>query len=118
MTEPNPAGAARPHGPKTREALDLIERREALKMRSEELRHRLAFRSASIKPALQATDRVADGVDWVKRHPGLVAVVGAAVLGAVLARPRAFMRLGGRAFAAWQLVQRAQPVVRAFMRQR
>jgi hypothetical protein len=95
---------------------DLLARRDQLKMRSEYLRHQLTFQAGGAKPALRAVDRVGEGIDWVKAHPGLVAVAGAVLLGAVAARPRAFIRLGSRAFAAWQIVQRAQPVVRAFMR--
>ncbi|MFD1711984.1 hypothetical protein FVQ98_05500 [Ottowia sp. GY511] len=95
---------------------DLLARRDALKMRSEYLRHQLSFKATGIQPAFRATDRVAEGLGWVKAHPGLVAAAGAALLGAVVARPRAFMRLGTRAFAAWQMVQRVQPMVRAFTR--
>ena len=95
---------------------DLVERRDALKMRSEYLRHQLSFKATSIQPAFRATDRLAEGLDWVKAHPGLVAAAGAGLLGAVVARPRAFMRLGTRAFAAWQMIQRVQPMVRAFTR--
>ena len=95
---------------------DLLARREQLKMRSEYLRHQLSFKSARAKPVFRAVDTLGEGLDWVKAHPGVVAVAGAALLGAAAARPRAFMRLGARALAAWQLVQRVQPVARAFMR--
>ncbi len=95
---------------------DLLTRRDDLKMRSEYLRHQLTLKANGTKPAFRAADRVGDGLSWVKAHPGLVAVAGAALLGAVVARPRAFMRLGSRAFAVWQVVQRTQPMVRAFMR--
>lgn len=95
---------------------NLLVRRDRLKMRSDFLRNQLTFQAGGAKPALRAADRLADGLDWVKAHPGLVAVGVAALLGAVVARPRAFMRVGSRAFAAWQIVQRTQPMVRAFMR--
>lgn len=110
------AAARSGNGAPPRDEADLIERREQLRMRSDVLRHRLAFRATRLQPAFRATDRAADGLNWVRRHPGLVLVAGAAMLGAVVARPRAFMRLGTRAFAAWQIVQRTQPMVRAFMR--
>lgn len=95
---------------------DLLARRDALKMRSDYLRQQLSVKVKNIQPAFRATDHIADGLGWVKAHPGAVAVVGAALLGAAVARPRAFMRLGTRALAAWQMVQRVQPMVRAFTR--
>lgn len=95
---------------------DLVVRRERLKMRSEVLRHRLTLRSGGLKPAFRASDRFADGVDWVKHNPAILAVAGAAVVGAVLARPRSVARLGTRAFALWQVFQRVQPLVRSMMR--
>ena len=107
---------AHPSRRKDRVDDDLLDRRDQLKMRSEYLRHQLSFQSVGAQPAFRAVDRVDQGLDWVKAHPGLVGVTGAVLLGAVAARPRAFMRLGTRALAAWQLVQRAQPLVRAFMR--
>ena len=95
---------------------DLLSRRDQLKLRSDYLRNQLSFKAGRVQPVFRAADRVADGGQWVKAHPGLVAVAVAGLLGAVIARPRAFMRLGSRAFAAWQMVQRTQPLVRAFMR--
>ncbi len=97
-------------------AASLQARREELLMRSDALRNRMSWRSRSLKPAFQASDRVAEGVRWVRGHPALVAVAGAALLGALAARPGAFMRLGTRAFAAWQLFQRVQPMVRTLRR--
>ncbi|WP_448253659.1 YqjK family protein [Ottowia oryzae] len=94
----------------------LLSRRDQLKLRSDYLRNQLSFKAGRVQPVFRAADRVADGAQWVKAHPGLVAVAVAGLLGAVIARPRAFMRLGSRAFAAWQMVQRTQPLVRAFMR--
>jgi hypothetical protein len=44
-------------------------------------------------------------------------LAGAAVAGAVLARPRAAVNLGLRAWSGWQLFRRLQPVVNTFMRQ-
>ena len=109
-----------PHGVAGRKRIDadddLLARREQLKMRSDYLRHQLSLKSVRTQPVFRAADRMGEGLNWVKAHPGLVAVAGAALLGAVIARPRAFMRLGTRAFAAWQVVQRAQPMVRAFTR--
>ena len=69
-----------------------------------------------MQPVFRAADHVFNGAEWVKAHPGLVVVGVAGLLGAAIARPRAFMRLGSRAFATWQMVQRTQPLVRAFMR--
>lgn len=91
-------------------------RREELLLRSELLRKRMGLRSRSLRPALRATDQVAEGARWVKEHQAFVLLAGAAVLGAAIARPGAFMRLGTRAFAAWQVIQRVQPMVRTLRR--
>lgn len=95
---------------------DLLARRERLKMRSEYLRHQLSFKAASVKPVFRAADTLGDGLDWVKAHPVVVPVAAAVLLGAMVARPRAFVRLGARVLGAWQVVQRVQPVARALMR--
>lgn len=95
---------------------DLVVRRERLKMRSEVLRQRLSLRSDGLKPAFRASDRVAEGVDWVKHNPAVLGVAAAALIGAAVARPRAVARLGTRAFALWQVFQRVQPMVRSMMR--
>lgn len=118
MSNDSRSQAAAPAGDRSRSSVndDLLARRDQLKMRSDSLRHQLSLKSRRAQPVFRAADRMGDGLDWVKAHPGLVAVAGAALLGAAIARPRAFMRLGTRAFAVWQMVQRAQPVVRAFTR--
>lgn len=98
-------------------AADLAARREQLRMRSEMLRQSLALRSRDrLRPALRLSDRVADGTQWLRQHREWVGVAGAALLGAMAVRPRALLRLGTHAFAAWQVFQRAQPMLRMFMR--
>ena len=96
---------------------DLLARRDQLKMRSEYLRQQLSLKSSRAQPALRAADRVGDGLGWVKAHPAAMVVASAALLGAIAARPRTFVRLGARALSVWQVAQRVQPLVRAFMRQ-
>ena len=119
--QPAREAVARPAATPPAAAVDndgLLARRDHLKMRSELLRQRLALRAEGARPVFNAADRVADGVRWVKHNPALLALAAAALVGAVAARPRAFVRLGTRAFAAWQMFQRVQPVVRTLLRRR
>lgn len=104
------------NAPRRDAAASLQARREELLMRSDLLRNRMSVRARSFQPAFHASDRVAEGVRWMRRNPALVALAGAAVLGALAARPGAFVRLGTRAFAAWQMFQRVQPMVRTLRR--
>jgi hypothetical protein len=96
---------------------DLPARREQLRMRSEHLRQRLAAHAARLKPALRASDRIAAGLAWIKRHPTAAAAAVTALAAVAGARPRALLRLGTRAFAAWQAVRSARPVIGFLVRQ-
>lgn len=95
---------------------DLHARREELRMRSEALRQSLAIRSQRARPAFHAADRVNEGLQWMRQHREWVGVAAAAVLGSLAVRPRLLMRLGPRLYTAWTLAQRAQPLLRMFMR--
>lgn len=96
---------------------DLAARREQLRLRSAQLREQLAGRGRVMRPVFNAADRVRDGVRTVRGNQALVLLVGAALAGAVLARPRATINLGLRAWSGWQLFRRVRPMVNAFMRQ-
>ena len=99
------------------EKAELAARREQLQLRSAQLREQLAHRTKVIQPAFRAADRVRGGASWVQSNPAIVAVVGAALLGAVAVRPRALLGLGLRAWSGWQMFQRVRPVANAFLRQ-
>lgn len=92
-------------------------RREQLRMRSAQLREQLAQRANVVQPAFRAADRVREGASWVQSNPAVIALVGAALAGAVLARPKAVLGLGLRAWSGWQMFQRVRPVANAFLRQ-
>ncbi|MBH1964328.1 MAG: hypothetical protein I8H77_08340 [Comamonadaceae bacterium] len=96
---------------------ELAARREQLLLRSAQLREQLAHRSRVVQPAFRAADKVREGASWVQSNPALIAVVGAALLGAAAARPKAMMGLGLRAWSGWQMFQRVRPVANAFLRQ-
>lgn len=99
------------------EHADLAARREQLRLRSAQLREQLAGRTRVMRPAFNAADRMRGGVRSVRDNHALVLLAGAAVAGAMLARPRAAINLGLRAWSGWQLFRRLRPVVRSFMRQ-
>lgn len=99
-----------------RESSDLQARREELLLRSDRLRNRMSLRMGGARGAFNAADHVAEAVQWVRQNPTIVALAGAAVLGAVAARPGAFVRLGTRAYAAWRVFQRVQPMLRGLQR--
>lgn len=99
---------------------DLTARREQLRMRSAQLREQLAVRTQVLRPGFRAVDRVRGGVQSARnlRHnQALVLLVGAALAGATLARPRAMVNLGLRAWSGWQVFRRLRPVVQTVLRQ-
>ncbi len=99
------------------EHTDLAARREQLRLRSAQLREQLTVRTQVMRPAFRAADQVRGGVQHLRENRALMLLAGAAVAGAVLARPRAAVNLGLRAWSGWQLFRRLQPVVNTFMRQ-
>lgn len=87
----------------------LAARKQMLRQRSMVLRHTLSVQaSGAVAPVTGAVDRIGRGVDWVKRHPGLVALAAVAV---VAWRPRRLLGLAGRAQGLWLGWQRWQPAV-------
>ena len=99
---------------------DLSTQREQLRLRSAQLREQIAVRSHVFRPVFRATDRVRDGVRSVQQ-PGnrhaFALLAGAAVVGAVLVRPRAAVGLGVRVLSGWQVYRRMRPLVNALLRQ-
>ena len=79
--------------------LELATRHGALRARIAEQRRELARHALPIESALATGDRVRDGVDWLKRHPG---AVGAAVAAAVVMRPSRLWRWGRRGYLLWR----------------
>lgn len=106
MTRPGPQSAA-----------ELAARREQLLLRSAQLREQLRVRAQVLGPALRTADRVRGGVERVREHPGVWMVLAAVLAGAAVVRPRAVMGLGLRAWSGWLMVRRAQPLLRAVLRQ-
>ncbi len=96
---------------------DLAARREQLRLRSAQLREQLAVHTRVMRPAFNAADHMRDGVQSLRDNRALVLLASAALAGAVLARPRAALNLGLRAWSGWQLFRRVRPVVSGFMRQ-
>ena len=102
------------------EHTDLAARREQLRLRSAQLREQIAAEAQVFRPGLRAVDRVRDGVQSVRRlrhNQAAVLLLGAALAGATLARPRAVVNLGLRVWSGWQLLQRLGPVARGLRRQ-
>jgi len=97
---------------------DLLARREQLRARSARLREQIARRAQVMRPALRLADRLRAGAHWALGHPAGLALAGAAVLGALAARPRQTLSLGLRIWSGWQMLRRARPVVRALLRRR
>lgn len=79
--------------------LELATRHGALKARIDEQRRELAQLSPPLARALAQGDAVVHGVDWLKHHPGAVAL---AVASVVVARPRRAWRWAKRGFVVWR----------------
>jgi hypothetical protein len=97
---------------------NLLERREQLRARSARLREQIAQRAQIMRPALRLVDHVRAGAGWARGHPAWLALAGAAVLGALAARPRQVLSLGLRVWSGWQMLRRARPALRALFGQR
>jgi hypothetical protein len=89
---------------------DLTARREQLCQRSAQLRERIAERAQVLKPGLRAVDRVRNGVRAAQDNPVWL-LLGVALAGAALARPRAVFDLGLRVWSGWRLWRRIRPLV-------
>lgn len=98
-------------------AVDLAARREQLLLRSAQLREQIGARSGVLRPALRAVDRVRGGARAVRANRSWVLLVGAALAGAALVRPRQMMRLARQAWLGWLAFQRVRPLARTLLRQ-
>ncbi|MFT3779572.1 MAG: YqjK family protein [Ottowia sp.] len=96
---------------------DLAARREQLRLRSAQLREQIAVDTRVLRPGFRAVDRVRGGVRSVRDNRALVLLAGAALAGATLARPRAMVNLGLRAWSGWQVFRRVRPLVGGLLRQ-
>ncbi|MDR0457584.1 MAG: YqjK-like family protein [Burkholderiaceae bacterium] len=95
---------------------DLADRRAALLLRSAQLREQLAWRAQVLRPAVRAADKVHAGARWARRNPVWLLLGAAALTGVALTRPRAALRLAGRAWSGWLLLRRAWPVAASLLR--
>lgn len=84
--------------------------RELLRARSAVLRAGIAQDLRTLAAPLAAGDQARGALQWLKAHP-LVPLAGVALL--VAARPRRVLRLGLKAFGAWQLWRRARRLWRS-----
>lgn len=83
----------------TSKLIELAARRGELKAKIEMQRTALAQHARPVADVLSKADRVVDGADWLKRHPG---AVGAAVAAVVVARPKRAWNWAKRGFFLWQ----------------
>ncbi|MBV2234489.1 MAG: YqjK-like family protein [Sterolibacterium sp.] len=94
----------------TEQRIALALRKQRLRLRSTELRNRLADHSQPLLPLFSAADRLGSGWRWLKRHP---AVPVAALTGLLVARPRHLLRWLQRGWLLWQLAGRLRNVATA-----
>lgn len=86
-------------------ATALALRQQVLRLRSTELRGRLAADAAVLQPPLALADRVQEGWRWLRANPA--APVTALVVVAVL-RPRRVWRWGWKLWWGWRTLRRLQ----------
>jgi YqjK-like protein len=86
-------------------ATALALRQQLLRLRSTELRARLAAEAAVLQPPLALADRVQEGWRWLRANPA--APVAALVVVAVL-RPRRVWRWGWKLWWGWRTLRRLQ----------
>lgn len=86
-------------------ATALALRQQVLRLRSTELRGRLAADAAVLQPPLALADRVQEGWRWLRANPA--APVAALVVVAVL-RPRRVWRWGWKLWWGWRTLRRLQ----------
>lgn len=80
-------------------------RRQALLRQSADLRDSLESHGRGLAPLFGAADRAWAAASWLRAHP----LIPAGVLALLIwRRPRRLLRWGRRAWAAWQLLQRAR----------
>lgn len=79
--------------------LELVMRHGMLKAEIDEQRRLLAAHAKPIEALLVQGDRLHDGIDWLKSHPG---TVGAAFAAFVIVRPKRAWRWARRGLIAWR----------------
>ncbi len=84
---------------------ELIERQQALRLRSAQLRSSLQDQVQVLKRPLALADAAQSGLQWLYRNPAWP--IGALTLVVVL-RPKRVMVWAGRAWWAWNSYQRVQ----------
>ena len=84
---------------------ELLARRERLRLRSAELRLRIAGDAQVLRSPLALADQVRSGVHWLRTHPEWP--LGALVM-VVIVRPRRALRWAGKLWWGWRLWRRAQ----------
>ncbi len=85
--------------------LELMQRQQALLLRSAELRRSLKEQAQVLRRPLALADAAQSGVQWLSRNP--VWPLGAVTLLLVL-RPKRALAWAGRAWWAWKAYQRVQ----------
>lgn len=90
--------------------VELALKKQRLQMQSAALRAAFADHARAWTPALAAVDRVRLGVAWLRRHPALPVTV---LVAALVARPRAVLRLAGRGWLVWGVLKRLRATAEA-----
>lgn len=85
-----------------RRLLELALEKQRLVLRSEDLRGKFSAAAAVWQPACAGVDRLRQAADWLRRRPSLLVGLGVALL---VARPRAVLRLAGRAWVVWRTLR-------------
>ena len=82
--------------------LEIALKKQRLLIKSESLRDEFGRNGRGVEPAFQVADTAVAGVDWLKRHPEVVAGVTVTL---VVARPLAVWRWSRRAYTGWKTWQ-------------
>lgn len=85
--------------------VELALKKQRLQISSATLREQWTAQAAGLEPFCAGIDGLRSGAAWLRRHP---AVVVAATVALVVARPRAVFRWTRRAFVAWQAWRRTR----------
>jgi len=83
--------------------VELALKKQRLCLRSGSLRDNLGRYATAWMPLFDGADRLRDGLRWLRRHPLLPV---AALVAALVARPRGVLRWAGRGWFAWQSLHR------------
>jgi hypothetical protein len=82
--------------------LELALKKQMLLLECASQRQQLAQYAEGMQPLFAGADRGIAAMSWVRQHPALVAVAGAA---AVVLRPRFLWRMGLRGLYFWRMAQ-------------